>query len=197
MLRVYFRSSIMPIFGSRYIGKRMLPTMDQAKITTVDYTKLTTSIVVAYVTNNPVPRSELPMLISAVHDALRGRNVVTPPEVVKQEPAVPVKKSVTADFLICLEDGKPYRTLKRHLGKLGLTPEKYREKWDLPPDYPMVARNYSKHRSELAKDMGLGKPLRSQGASKAELDSALEEVGAGSPASRPRRRNAAKSEMTR
>ena len=136
--------------------------MDQSKNSTVDYTKLATSIVIAYVSNNPVPRAELPALISAVHDALRGRPAPKPPEEVKQEPAVPIKKSVTADFLICLEDGKPYRTLKRHLGKLGLTPEKYREKWSLPPDYPMVARNYSKHRSELAKDMGLGKPVRPQ-----------------------------------
>ncbi|MBM6595175.1 MucR family transcriptional regulator [Microvirga pudoricolor] len=134
--------------------------MDQSKNSPIDYTKLTTSIVIAYVSNNPVPRAELPNLISAVHDALLGRPAPAPPEVAKQEPAVPIKKSVTADFLICLEDGKPYRTLKRHLGKLGLTPEKYREKWSLPPDYPMVARNYSKHRSELAKDMGLGKPVR-------------------------------------
>ena len=79
--------------------------MDQPKHSPIDYTKLTTSIVIAYVSNNPVPRAELPSLISAVHDALLGRPAPPPPEVVRQEPAVPIKKSITADFLICLEDG--------------------------------------------------------------------------------------------
>ena len=171
--------------------------MDQPKNSPVDYRKLTTSIVIAYVSNNPVPRAELPSLISAVHEALMGRPAPAPPEIVKQEPAVPIKKSVTADFLICLEDGKPYRTLKRHLGKLGLTPEKYREKWSLPPDYPMVARNYSKHRSELAKDMGLGKPVRS---SEEQQDSSVDEtqsVDTQVLISRTKRRGPAKQELGR
>jgi predicted transcriptional regulator len=124
-----------------------------------DYTKLAAEIVVAYVSNNTVPKDELPAIIASVHDALRGHSPAPAPlEPVKREPAVPVRKSITADYLICLEDGKPYRTLKRHLRKLGMTPDKYREKWGLPPDYPMVAQNYSKKRSALARDMGLGRP---------------------------------------
>jgi len=170
--------------------------MDQAKNAAVDYTRLATSIVIAYVSNNPVPRAELPLLISAVHDALRGRPVIKPPEVEKLEPAVSIKKSITADYLICLEDGKPYRTLKRHLGKLGLTPEKYREKWSLPPDYPMVAKNYSKHRSELAKDMGLGRPLRLHPMSK-DPASPEQEVDTEVLVSRSKRRNTAKQDLTR
>jgi len=170
-------------------------SMDQPKHSPIDYTKLTTSIVIAYVSNNPVPRAELPSLISAVHDALLGRPAPPPAEVVRLEPAVPIKKSITADFLICLEDGKPYRTLKRHLGKLGLTPEKYREKWSLPPDYPMVARNYSKHRSELAKDMGLGKPIRPPQQEKASEEAQALDTQV--LISRAKRRTPAKQELGR
>ncbi len=121
--------------------------------------KLTADVVAAYVTNNSVRPLELPMLIAAVHAALRG---LTAPQVEpeKPQPPVPIKKSVTPDFIISLEDGRPYKSLRRHLSGRGLTPDQYREKWGLPRDYPMVAPNYAKQRSELAKALGLGQIRR-------------------------------------
>jgi predicted transcriptional regulator len=121
-------------------------------------TEFAAKIVAAYVSKNPVPSSDLPSLIGCVHAALSGtaRAEVKQPEV-PTTPPVPIKTSITADHIICLEDGKPFQSLKRHLGKLGLTPEKYREKWGLPSDYPMVAANYTKRRSEIAKGIGLGR----------------------------------------
>lgn len=118
-------------------------------------------IVSAYVSNNSVPASDLPALLQSVHAALvglsRGASVVVESAVAK-EPAVPIKKSVTPDFIICLEDGKKFKSLKRHLrSSYSMTPEEYRAKWGLPPDYPMVAPNYAQRRSELAMTMGLGK----------------------------------------
>jgi predicted transcriptional regulator len=123
---------------------------------------LTTTIVSAYVSNNPMPASELPALISQIHAALlrvsTGRAEL-PLEPAK--PAVPVKKSMTADYLICLEDGKRFKSLKRHLRtQYGMTPEQYRDKWGLGADYPMVAPNYAVARSQLAKKMGLGQQRR-------------------------------------
>jgi predicted transcriptional regulator len=123
---------------------------------------LTANIVSAYVSNNPTPASELPALINQIHAALlkvsTGRAEL-PLEPAK--PAVPVKKSMTADYLICLEDGKRFKSLKRHLRtRYSLTPEQYREKWNLPADYPMVAPNYAVARSQLAKKMGLGQQRR-------------------------------------
>jgi predicted transcriptional regulator len=120
--------------------------------------ELTAEIVSAYVGNNSVPMSELPALISDVHAAL-GRTVNRQPVADRPElkPAVPVKKSYDNDYIICLEDGKKFKSLKRHLRThYGLSPEEYREKWGLPHDYPMVAPNYARARSELAKKMGLG-----------------------------------------
>jgi predicted transcriptional regulator len=127
-----------------------------------NFIDLTASIVSAYVSNNPTPASEIPALISLVHAALvrvlAGRAEV-PLEPAK--PAVPVKKSKTADYLVCLEDGKRYKSLKRHLRtRYGMTPEQYRDKWGLPPDYPMVAPNYAAARSQLARKMGLGQQRR-------------------------------------
>jgi predicted transcriptional regulator len=127
-----------------------------------NFIDLTTTIVSAYVSNNPMPASELPALISQIHAALlrvsTGRAEL-PLEPAK--PAVPVKKSMTADYLICLEDGKRFKSLKRHLRtQYGMTPEQYRDKWGLPPDYPMVAPNYAVQRSQLAKKMGLGQQRR-------------------------------------
>jgi predicted transcriptional regulator len=127
-----------------------------------NFIDLTTTIVSAYVSNNPMPASELPALISQIHAALlrvsTGRAEL-PLEPAK--PAVPVKKSMTADYLICLEDGKRFKSLKRHLRtQYGMTPEQYRDKWGLPPDYPMVAPNYAVARSQLAKKMGLGQQRR-------------------------------------
>ncbi|GAU80930.1 MucR family transcriptional regulator [Bosea sp. 2KB_26] len=128
-----------------------------------DFIELTADIVSAYVSNNSVPTSELPALISDVHAALSrvvgGVAPVVPAEAPK--PAIPVKKSITADYLICLEDGKKFKSLKRHLRtQYNMSPEQYREKWGLPPDYPMVAPNYAEARSQLAKKMGLGQQRR-------------------------------------
>jgi predicted transcriptional regulator len=120
-------------------------------------TELTADIVSAFVSNNSVSATDLPALIGSVHAALQ--NVGSPSQKSdesKRAPAVPVKKSITPDFLISLEDGRPYKSLKRHLTRLGLSPQQYREKWALPVDYPMVAANYAARRSELAKSIGLG-----------------------------------------
>jgi predicted transcriptional regulator len=127
-----------------------------------NYIELAADIVSAYVSNNSVPVGELPALISDVHSALMRVTVGSielPVEAPK--PAIAVKKSVTADYIICLEDGKKFKSLKRHLRtQYNMTPEQYREKWGLPPDYPMVAPNYARARSELAKEMGLGQQRR-------------------------------------
>jgi predicted transcriptional regulator len=122
------------------------------------YIDLTANIVSAYLSNNPTPASEIPNLISQIHAALlrvsSGRNDA-PPEPAK--PAVSIKKSINPDFLVCLEDGKRFKSLKRHLRtQYNMTPVQYRDKWGLPADYPMVAPNYAVARSQLAKKMGLG-----------------------------------------
>ena len=127
-----------------------------------NFIELAADIVSAYVSNNSVQAAELPALLAAVHGALaqtgHGQQEQTQAELV---PAVPVRKSVTPDTIICLEDGKKFKSLKRHLRTTyNLTPEQYRAKWNLPNDYPMVAPNYAKARSELAKTMGLGQQRR-------------------------------------
>lgn len=120
--------------------------------------EMTTDIVSAYVSNNPVSMTDLPNLINEVYEALqktRSETVEEEPEPLK--PAVSIKKSINPDFIICLEDGKKFKSLKRHLRThYDLSPEEYREKWGLAADYPMVAPNYAKARSALAKKMGLG-----------------------------------------
>jgi predicted transcriptional regulator len=126
-----------------------------------DSVSLSAKIVAAYVTHNSVTVSGLPALIESVHGALTnlGRVAVAP----KAEPLVPavsVRKSITPEYLICLDDGKKFKSLKRHLGGLGLTPEQYRAKWSLPASYPMVAPAYAAKRSELAKAIGLGNRAR-------------------------------------
>ena len=120
--------------------------------------ELTADIVAAYVGNNVVPASDVPGLISDVFKALNGAvKGSEEKQVIPEKPAVPVRRSVTPDYLICLEDGKKFKSLKRHLRThYDLTPEQYREKWGLAPDYPMVAPNYAQARSMLAKKMGLG-----------------------------------------
>ncbi|GGB50652.1 transcriptional regulator [Roseibium aquae] len=119
---------------------------------------LTADIVSAYVSNNTVASTDLPHLINEVYGALqRTSTAAMEPEPEPLKPAVPVKKSVMPDYIICLEDGKKFKSLKRHLRThYDMTPDEYREKWDLGPDYPMVAPNYAAARSELAKKMGLG-----------------------------------------
>jgi predicted transcriptional regulator len=120
--------------------------------------ELTTEIVSSFVAANPVPAADLPGLIHSVHRALAGVSTgAQPVEEPPREPAVPVKKSITPDYLVCLEDGRKFKSLKRHLRtKYDLSPEAYRAKWGLPKDYPMVAPNYAAARSNLAKQMGLG-----------------------------------------
>jgi predicted transcriptional regulator len=122
----------------------------------------TAEIVSAYVSNNAVPADQIPALINQVHAAL-ARVAAGQSESASEphRPAVPVKKSITPDYLICLEDGKKFKSLKRHLrSQYNMTPEQYREKWGLPADYPMVAPNYAQARSRLAKQMGLGQQRR-------------------------------------
>jgi len=119
---------------------------------------LTADIVASYVGNNTLATADIPNLIQAVHKALQDTVQATnEPEPEPLKPAVPIKKSVTPDFLICLEDGKQFKSLKRHLRThYNLTPAEYKEKWGLEHDYPMVAPNYAEARSALAKQMGLG-----------------------------------------
>ena len=121
--------------------------------------EMTADIVSAYVGNNTVSAEALPSLISSIHAALSGVSTgPVEPEPEPKEPAVPIRKSIAPDFLICLEDGRKFKSLKRHLRtKYDMSPEDYRAKWGLPKDYPMVAPNYAKARSELATQMGLGK----------------------------------------
>jgi predicted transcriptional regulator len=119
---------------------------------------LTTSIVSAYVAHNNLPAGELTALIASTHAALaKLGGEPEAPAAAPLVPAVPIRKSVTPDAIICLEDGKAFKSLKRHLSKFGLTPDQYRAKWGLPSDYPMVAPNYAEARSALAKAIGLGR----------------------------------------
>jgi len=124
-----------------------------------DLLEMTADIVAAYVSNNPLPVSELARVIADTYAAvskLQGASSPQPEE--KFEPAVPIKKSVTPDFIICLEDGKKFKSLKRHIGThYNLSPDAYRAKWGLPADYPMVAANYSAARSQMARAIGLGR----------------------------------------
>jgi predicted transcriptional regulator len=116
---------------------------------------LAADIVAAYVGNNKLSIGELPDLISSVHKALQNAGAPQPEPA--PVPAIPVKKSITTDYLISLEDGRKYKSLKRHLATRGMTPDEYRAKWNLPKDYPMVAASYSAQRSNLAKTLGLGR----------------------------------------
>jgi predicted transcriptional regulator len=148
---------------------------------------LTAQIVSAHVQKNPVPAQGLPALIEQVYAALNTAGaapVAAPAE--KQQPFVPSKKSVFPDYIICLEDGRKLKTLKRHLrSTFDMTPEQYREKWGLAPDYPMVAPNYAEHRSQLAKALGLGrKPTETEIETEAEPE-AEPEVKAAAPVAAP------------
>jgi predicted transcriptional regulator len=131
-------------------------------VPTTNPIELAAQIVMAFVSNNSVPRSELTALFETVHTAVRklADGEVAAPDVETPTPAVSIRKSVTPDYLICLDDGKRFKSLRRHLNVLGMTPERYREKWNLPADYPMVAANYAAQRSELAKKIGLGQNRR-------------------------------------
>lgn len=131
-------------------------------------TELTAEIVSAYVSNNSVPVVELPNVIASVFQSVSNLGKTTPEIEEVRKPPVPIKKTIAEDFLISLEDGKRYKSLKRHLTKQGLTPDEYRAKWGLPSDYPMVAPSYAVMRSQLAKASGLGrKPGQKRGKQKA------------------------------
>src|SRR3954447_23035362 len=149
------------------------------------YIELAADIVSAYVSNNSLPTSELPALLGSIHAALTATAVgqVEEPKIALT-PAVSIKKSVTPDYLVCLDDGKKFKSLKRHLRTTyDMTPEQYRAKWDLPRDYPMVAPNYAKARSELAKTMGLG-----QQRAAAKTARTSDKVTAPAPAKRGRKK---------
>jgi len=127
---------------------------------TENLVELSAMIVAAYVSHNNIARTELGTLIASTHEALLGlgRETVVEAPSAPLVPAVPIKKSITPDAIICLEDGKAFKSLKRHIGsKYGLTPDQYRAKWKLPADYPMTAPNYAERRSQLAKTIGLGR----------------------------------------
>ena len=133
-----------------------MPTSDAEAF---NASELTSDIVAAFVSNNALPIADLPALIHSVHAALAqlaSGPVNSAPPAEKQEPAVSIRKSITPDYLVCLDDGKKFKSLRRHLRGLGLTPDEYRAKWSLPGDYPMVAPNYAAVRSEMAKRIGLG-----------------------------------------
>ncbi len=122
--------------------------------------EMAAEIIAAFVANNPLPKTELPALIHAIHMTvarLENEPKSAPAPVEPKAPAVPIRRSITPEFLICLEDGKRFKSMRRHLAGLGLTPDQYREKWNLPADYPMVAPNYAAQRSAMAKKIGLGR----------------------------------------
>ena len=125
-----------------------------------DPVEVTADIVAAFISSNSIPMSEVPNLIESVHAAVSvaaGLSQGSAAVVDAPVPAVSIRKSVTPDYLICLDDGKRYKSLRRHVALLGMTPEQYRAKWKLSPDYPMVAANYAAKRSEMAKSYGFGR----------------------------------------
>ncbi len=127
----------------------------------------TTEIVAAYLSNNTVKAGDIAGIIQTVHGCLASLEAATTAAQQKLEPAVPIKKSVTANYVVCLEDGKRQKTLRRHLATAhGLTPAEYRKKWGLPADHPIVAPNYAKQRSEMAKKIGLGKKRQARKSTK-------------------------------
>jgi predicted transcriptional regulator len=132
--------------------------MNYDNLDSTDLIEMTAEIAAAYVSNNSVARTDLAALIAGIHSSLSSLGAPeAPPEPAPLVPAVPIKKSITRDYIICLDDGKSFKSLKRHLTQLGTTPEEYRRKWGLPSDYPMVAANYAAQRSQLALSMGLGR----------------------------------------
>ncbi|ACL57085.1 MucR family transcriptional regulator [Methylobacterium nodulans] len=143
-------------------------------------------IVSAYVSHNNVPPGELTALIRSVYDQLGKLGRPAEPEPERPVPPVPIRKSVTPGAIISLEDGKPYKSLKRHLRTRGLTPQQYRQKWDLPPDYPMVAADYAARRSELAKANGLGRS-RQRAAEKRAAPGSTVSAGSKKEPGRPRK----------
>lgn len=135
--------------------------MTSSSTTTEDVMSLTADIVSSHVSNNTVAVSDVPTLIQQVYQTLSGLENPVPEEAPRPEPAVSVRKSIQPDYIVCLEDGKKLKMLKRHLKtRYNMSPDEYRERWNLPADYPMVAPNYAEQRRKLAKQIGLGKGRR-------------------------------------
>ena len=143
----------------------MPPQADPPPLKSDDILKLASDIVAAYVSSNPILVSDVPAMIKSVHSMLSGLSGAAQSHMTTtQKPAVPIKRSVTPDHIICLEDGKKLKMLKRYLrSNYNMTPEEYRAKWGLPADYPMVAPNYAAQRSEFAKKIGLGRGTAASG----------------------------------
>lgn len=143
----------------------MAQTLDTQGLKSDEILRLATEIVAAYVSNNPIPVSEVPAMIKSVHGTLGSLVGASQGEVqTAQRPAVPIKRSITPDYIVCLEDGKKLKMLKRYLrSNFNMTPEEYRAKWGLAADYPMVAPNYAAQRSEFAKKIGLGRTASPSG----------------------------------
>ena len=130
----------------------------QKNIDDQELLRMTKDIVASFVSHNMVPADNIPDIIKSVHSTMKGLIVEVPKVEPKAKPAVPVSKSVQEDYIVCLEDGKQLKMLKRYLrSQFGMSPEEYRQKWGLPSDYPMVAPAYSRRRSDFAKEIGLGK----------------------------------------
>ena len=141
----------------------MTPDSDSTEATDQDKLRWSADIVAAYVAQNTVTTAAIPDLIRSVYDALSnlGQAAVAPRPTEKQKPAVPISKSINDDYIVCLEDGKRLKMLKRYLrSRYDMSPEEYRRKWNLPPDYPMVAPAYAARRSDFAKQIGLGRGVR-------------------------------------
>ncbi len=137
-----------------------MPNEDENSPDTLEKTHMTTDIVASFVSNNTISIEDLPELIKSVHATMSELSSTGAPAV-KQKPAVPISRSITEDYMICLEDGAKLKMLKRYLRtRYNLTPDEYRQKWRLPADYPMVAPSYARRRSSLAKEIGLGKGVR-------------------------------------
>jgi len=166
--QAYERERAGPRIGAPPSNKKNIDGMSMEQRS--EFMEMTAGIVSAYVAGNIMAAAEVPGLIRGVHAALAGLSGPgSAPPSPAAEPAVSIKRSITPDHLICLEDGRKFKSLKRHLQtKYGMTPEQYRAKWGLPSDYPMVAPNYARARSDLAKEMGLGRSGR-KSAPKARL----------------------------
>jgi predicted transcriptional regulator len=150
------------LYFKYYLGRYTVQT-DESGIP--DILSLTAEVVASFVGNNSLPEAELPALIHSVYAALTAiaTGAVVAPEPAPKEPAVPVRKSITPDYLICLDDGRRFKSLKQHLAGLGMTPQEYRDRWKLPGEYPMVAPNYAAVRSAVAKKNNLGSMHRKAG----------------------------------
>jgi predicted transcriptional regulator len=150
------------------IRKKKMADQTLETLPTSDLLRMTADVVSAYVRNNPLAANDIPGVINTVHASLNDLNINGGVAAAPLQPAVPIRRSVTPDYIVCLEDGKKLKMLKRHLRtSYNLTPDEYRTKWQLGPDYPMVAPNYAKRRSEFAKLIGLGqKSRRKRGAKK-------------------------------